>query len=52
MSNNHVTILYPVFINIVSNSVERPRVIIFINKNSIEHVIIISRPDIYQDPNI
>ena len=52
ISNGHVTILYPIFINIAPNSIARPRVIAFINKNSAEHVTIISRPDIYQDFDI
>ena len=52
INNNYVIILYLVFINIVLNSVARPRVIVFINKNNTEHVTITLRPDIYQDFNI
>ena len=52
INNNYVTISYLVFINIAPNNVTRFKVIIFINKNNIEHVIIISKPDTYQDPNI
>ena len=52
INNNYITVLYPVFINIVSKSVARPKVMIFINKNSIEHVTVILRPDIYQDSNV
>ena len=52
MSKDHVTVLYPVFINIAPNSVMRPRVIVFININNTEHVIVTLKPDIYQDPDV
>ena len=47
MGNDHVIVLYPVSINIVLNSVARLRVMVSINKNSVEYVIVTLRPDIY-----
>ena len=52
MSNNHVTISYPAFINIILNNITRSRVIIFIKKDNINYIIIISKLDIYQDFDI
>ena len=52
MSNNHVIIFYLIFINIISNSVIKLKVIIFIKKDNANYIIIISKLNIYQDFDI
>ena len=47
-----MTILYPTFINIISNNTIRSRVITFIKKDSVNHITIILRSNIYQDFDI
>ena len=52
MSSDHVTISYSAFINIISNNVMRLRVMIFVKKDSANHMTITLRPDIYQDSDV
>ena len=52
MNNNHVTISHPAFINIISNCIIKFKMMIFINKKYINHIIVTSKPDIYQNFNI
>ena len=52
MSNDHVTISHPTFINIIPNNATRPRVMTFIKKDSANHMTITPRPNIYQDSDI
>ena len=42
-------ILYLIYINIISNNAIRSRVIIFIKKDNINYIIIISKLNIYQE---
>ena len=52
MSNNHIIILYLIFINIILNNIIKFKIIIFIKKDNINYIIIISKSNIYQDFNI
>ena len=52
INNNYITILYLAFNNIVSNCIIKLKVIIFVKKNIANHIIIISRPNIYQNSDV
>ena len=47
MNNDYVIISHSIFINIILNNVTRPRVITFVKKNNVNHMIIILKSDIY-----